>query len=324
MPVKRPEPIPLARYAAAPDLVPVIAAWMERLKTERRASAHTLAAYGRDFAAFLDFLRDYKGGQPSIATLATLQPRDFRAFLAARAAEDLAKTSQARALSVLRGFFRFLDRRGHAKNDALSVLRGPRLPKAVPKPLSIGDADAAVEAADTVQSNDAPPWIAARDAAIITLLYGCGLRLSEALDLTRRQAPKTGLAALTVTGKGNKQRIVPLLPAVGEAVEAYLASCPYRLEPDGPLFVGQRGGQLNPRQVQRLMEQLRLRLSLPDTATPHALRHSFATHLLGGGGDLRAIQELLGHASLSTTQRYTEVDAAKLMEIYAKAHPRAG
>jgi integrase/recombinase XerC len=324
MPVKRPEPIPLARYAAAPDLVPVIAAWMERLKTERRASAHTLAAYGRDFAAFLDFLRDYKGGQPSIATLATLQPRDFRAFLAARAAADLAKTSQARALSVLRGFFRFLDRRGHAKNDALSVLRGPRLPKAVPKPLSIGDADAAVEAADTVQSNDAPPWIAARDAAIITLLYGCGLRLSEALDLTRRQAPKPGLAALTVTGKGNKQRIVPLLPAVGEAVEAYLASCPYRLEPDGPLFVGQRGGQLNPRQVQRLMEQLRLRLSLPDTATPHALRHSFATHLLGGGGDLRAIQELLGHASLSTTQRYTEVDAAKLMEIYAKAHPRAG
>ena len=324
MPVKRPEPIPLARYAAAPDLVPVIAAWMEQLKTERRASAHTLAAYGRDFAAFLDFLRDHQGGLASIATLATLQPRDFRAFLAARAAEDLAKTSQARALSVLRGFFRFLDRRGHAKNDALSVLRGPRLPKSVPKPLSIGDADAAIDAADTVQSTDAPPWIAARDAAIITLLYGCGLRLSEALDLTRRQAPKPGLAALTVTGKGNKQRIVPLLPAVVEAVESYLASCPYRLEPDGPLFVGQRGGQLNPRQVQRLMEQLRLRLNLPDTATPHALRHSFATHLLGGGGDLRAIQELLGHASLSTTQRYTEVDAAKLMAVYAKAHPRAG
>lgn len=324
MPVKRPEPIPLARYAAAPDLLPVIAAWMEQLKTERRASAHTLAAYGRDFAAFLDFLRDHQGGLASIATLANLQPRDFRAFLAARAAEELAKTSQARALSVLRGFFRFLDRRGHAKNDALSVLRGPRLPKSVPKPLSIGDADAAIDAADTVQSTDAPPWIAARDAAIITLLYGCGLRLSEALDLTRRQAPKPGLAALTVTGKGNKQRIVPLLQAVIEAVESYLASCPYRLEPDGPLFVGQRGGQLNPRQVQRLMEQLRLRLNLPDTATPHALRHSFATHLLGGGGDLRAIQELLGHASLSTTQRYTEVDAAKLMAVYAKAHPRAG
>jgi integrase/recombinase XerC len=322
--VKRPEPIPLARYAAAPDLVPVIAAWIEQLKTEKRASAYTLSAYGRDFAAFLDFLRDHQGGLPSIANLAGLQPRDFRAFLAHRAAQDLAKTTQARALSVLRGFFRFLDRRGYAKNDALSVLRGPRLPRAVPKPLSVGDADASLEAADTVQSNSAEPWIAARDTAVLTLLYGCGLRLGEALDLTRRQAPLPGLAALTVTGKGDKQRLVPLLPVVGEAVAAYLAACPYHLAPDGPLFVGQRGGQLNPRQVQRLMEQLRLRLGLAETATPHALRHSFATHLLAGGGDLRAIQELLGHASLSTTQRYTEIDATRLMEIYAKSHPRAG
>jgi integrase/recombinase XerC len=321
MTVKRPDPIPLARYAAAADLVPVIAAWIEQLKTEKRASAHTLAAYGRDFAAFLDFLRDHLGGLPSIANLAGLQPRDFRAFLAARANQDLAKTSQARALSVLRGFFRFLDRRGYAKNDALSVLRGPRLPRAVPKPLSIGDAAATLDAADFGQGE---AWIAARDAAILTLLYGCGLRLGEALDLTRRQAPLPGLAALTITGKGDKQRLVPLLPVVGETVEAYLAACPYRLDPDGPLFVGQRGGQLNPRLVQRLMQQLRLSLGLPDTATPHALRHSFATHLLGGGGDLRAIQELLGHASLSTTQRYTEIDAAGLMAIYAKAHPRAG
>ena len=324
MPVKRPEPIPLARYAAAAELVPVIAAWIEQLKTEKRASPHTLAAYGRDFAAFLDFLRDHQGGLPTIAMLAGLQPRDFRAFLAARAAEDLAKTSLARALSVLRGFFRFLDRRGIAKNDALSVLRGPRLPRAVPKPLSVADAEITLDAADTVQSSTAPPWIAARDAAILTLLYGCGLRLGEALDLTRRQAPLPGRPTLTVTGKGNKQRLVPLLPAVGEAVEAYLAACPYKLALDGPLFVGQRGGQLNPRLVQKLMEQLRLGLGLPDTATPHALRHSFATHLLGGGGDLRAIQELLGHASLSTTQRYTEIDAAKLMAVYTKAHPRAG
>ena len=323
MTVKRPDPIPLARYAASPDLVPVIADWIEQLKTEKRASAYTLAAYGRDLAAFLDFLRDHCGGLPSIALLAQLQPRDFRAFLAARAADELARTSQARALSVLRGFFRFLDRRGHAKNDALSVLRGPRLPRAVPKPLSVGDADAALDAADTVQSSSAPPWIAARDAAILTLLYGCGLRLGEALDLSRREAPLPGRATMTITGKGNKQRLVPLLPAVGEAVEAYLAACPYRLDPDGPLFVGQRGGQLNPRLVQKLMEQLRLGLGLPDTATPHALRHSFATHLLGAGGDLRSIQELLGHASLSTTQRYTEVDAARLMAIYAKAHPRA-
>jgi len=322
--VKRPDPVPLARYAAAPDLVPAIAAWIEQLKTERRASPHTLAAYGRDFAAFLDFLRDHHGGLPSLATLATLQPRDFRAFLAARAAQDLAKTSQARALSVLRGFFRFLDRRGLAKNDALSVLRGPRLPRAVPKPLSVDDAEAALDATDLVQSHDAPPWIAARDAAILTLLYGCGLRLSEALDLTRGQAPLPGQQMLTVTGKGDKQRVVPLLPTVGESVEAYLASCPYRLDPEGPLFLGQRGGQLNPRLVQKLMERLRASLGLPDTATPHALRHSFATHLLGGGGDLRSIQELLGHASLSTTQRYTEIDAAKLMAVYAKAHPRAG
>ncbi|MGB8843435.1 MAG: tyrosine recombinase XerC, partial [Aliidongia sp.] len=223
--------------------------------------------------------------------------------------------------SVLRGFFRFLDRRGYAKNDALSVLRGPRLPRAVPKPLSIEDAAAALDAADLGQGE---AWISARDGAILTLLYGSGLRLGEALDLTRREAPLPGLATLTITGKGNKQRLVPLLPVVGEAVAAYLALCPYRLAPDGPLFVGQRGGQLNPRMVQRLMEQLRVSLGLPETATPHALRHSFATHLLGGGGDLRAIQELLGHASLSTTQRYTEIDAAGLMAVYAKAHPRAG
>jgi|HubBroStandDraft_1064217.scaffolds.fasta_scaffold00825_9 integrase/recombinase XerC len=324
MTVKRPDPVPLARYAAAPDLVPVIAGWIEQLKTEKRASAHTLAGYGRDFAAFLDFLRDHQGGLPSIASLASLQPRDFRAFLAARAARDLAKTSQARALSVLRGFFRFLDRRGYAKNDALSVLRGPRLPRSVPKPLSISDADAALDAAEIGQDSAAPLWIAARDAAILTLLYGCGLRLSEALDLTRRQAPLPGVASLTITGKGAKQRLVPLLPAVGEAIEAYLAACPYALAPEGPLFVGQRGGQLGPRQVQRLMEQVRLSLGLADTATPHALRHSFATHLLSGGGDLRAIQELLGHASLSTTQRYTEIDQTRLLDIYAKSHPRAG
>jgi integrase/recombinase XerC len=322
--VKRPEPVPLARYAAAADLIAAIAAWGEQLQNERRASPHTIAAYGRDLAAFLDFLCGHVGGLPTIATLATLQPRDFRAFLASRAGDDIAKTSQARGLSVLRGFFRFLDRRGYAKNDALTVLRGPRLPHSVPKPLSVLDAEALLDAADTVQTNDAPPWIAARDEAILTLLYGCGLRLSEALGLTRRQAPKAGMTNLLVTGKGNKQRIVPLLPAVIQAIEIYLAACPHPFQPDDPLFVGLRGGPLNPRLVQRLMESLRLRLGLADTATPHALRHSFATHLLAGGGDLRAIQELLGHASLSTTQRYTAIDSVRLMEIYSKAHPRAG
>ena len=321
---RRPDPLPLARFAATPDLVAAIDGWQQQLKSERRASAHTLAAYGRDLAGFLDFTRDHHGELPSLELLGRLKPADFRAYLAKRAADDLAKTSQARALSVLRGFFRFLERRGLAANPALAVLRGPRLPRAVPKPLSESEAKAAVELADTVQAVEAPPWIAARDTALVTLLYGCGLRLSEALDLTRRQAPRPGMTSLRVTGKGDKTRIVPLLPVVGEAVESYLAHCPHPIGPDDDLFVGQRGGPLNPRLVQRLMERLRYRLGLADTATPHALRHSFATHLLAGGADLRAIQELLGHASLSTTQRYTAIDAAKLMEVYDRAHPRAG
>jgi len=321
---RRPEPVPLARFAATADLQAAIEGWQQQLKSERRASAHTLAAYGRDLAFFLDFTRDHHGEQPSLALLQGLKPADFRAFLARRASEDLAKSSQARALSVLRGFFRFLERRGLATNPALSVLRGPRLGRSVPKPLSEADAKATVAEAETVQAVDAPPWIAARDTAILTLLYGCGLRLSEALDLTRRQAPKPGMTSLRVTGKGDKTRIIPLLPVVIDAIQTYLAHCPHAIGPDDDLFVGVRGGPLNPRLVQRLMEQLRIRLGLPDTATPHALRHSFATHLLAGGADLRAIQELLGHASLSTTQRYTAIDAAKLMEVYDRAHPRAG
>ena len=324
MPARRPDPIPLARFAATADLAAAIDGWQQQLKSERRASAHTLAAYGRDLAFFLDFTRDHHGEQPSLDLLRQLKPADFRAFLANRAAQDLAKASQARALSVLRGFFRFLERRGLATNPALSVLRGPRLSRAVPKPLSESDARATIDASDTVQTVDSPPWIAARDTALVTLLYGCGLRLSEALDLTRRQAPAPGMTSLRVTGKGGKTRIVPLLPVVTQAVTEYLAHCPHGIGPDDDLFVGVRGGPLNPRLVQRLMEQLRLRLGLPDTATPHALRHSFATHLLAGGADLRAIQELLGHASLSTTQRYTAIDAAKLMEVYDRAHPRAG
>ena len=324
MPVRRPEPLPPARFAATADLAGAIEGWQQQLKSERRASPHTLAAYGRDLAFFLDFIRDHHGEAPSLALLGALKPADFRAFLAARAAQDMAKTSQARALSVLRGFFRFLDRRGLATNPALTVLRGPRLGRSVPKPLTESDAKATIDAADTVQSIGAAPWVGARDCAIVTLLYGCGLRLSEALDLTRRQAPTAGMTSLRVTGKGGKTRIVPLLPVVTAAIDEYLAHCPHPIGADDALFVGTRGGPLNPRLVQRLMEQLRIRLGLPDCATPHALRHSFATHLLAGGADLRAIQELLGHASLSTTQRYTAVDTATLMEVYERAHPRAG
>jgi len=320
-----PAPLPAARFAAAPDLAAAVAAWMEHLKAERRASAHTIAAYGRDLAAFLDFLREHLGGLPDVAALASLTPRDLRAFLARRAAEKAAKTSQARGLSVIRSFFRFLDRRGIAANPALAIVKGPRLPRSVPKPLSVPDAAATIDTAAINAADIAArePWIAARDAAVLTLLYGCGLRLSEVLGLTRRTAPLPGTAMIAITGKGRKQRVVPLLPAVTEAVAAYLAACPYVLPPDGPLFVGARGGPLHPRLVQGLMQLLRASLGLPETATPHALRHSFATHLLAAGADLRAIQELLGHASLSTTQRYTAVDAARLMATYEAAHPRA-
>jgi integrase/recombinase XerC len=313
-----PASIPLARYSATPDLVDAIAQWTSWLADERRASAHTIAAYGSDLAAFLDFLAEHRGAVPSLAELGALTAADFRAYLARRAAQDLMRSSTARALSMLRGFFRFLDRRQLARNPALAAVKTPKLPKSVPRALSAEDAAAALEARQEARA----PWLGKRDAAILTLLYGCGLRLGEALDLTRRDAPLAP-GTLTVTGKGNKTRRVPVLPAVAEAVQAYLALCPYDLAPGEALFVGLRGGPLNPRLVQRRMQELRAELGLPETASPHALRHSFATHLLAGGGDLRAIQELLGHASLSTTQRYTAVDAARLVAVYDKAHPRA-
>jgi integrase/recombinase XerC len=315
-----PDPVPLARFAAADDLKDALQRWQSWLAEERRCSAHTLAGYGRDLAAFLDFLRDHRGAEPSLAELEALGPGDFRAYLARRAADDLRRSSTARALSALRGFFRFLDRRGLVRNAALVAVKTPKLPKSVPKPLSVTEAQSAVE--DEAEEERQAPWIGKRDVAILHLLYGCGLRLSEALGLARRDAPLTA-GTLTVTGKGNKARQVPVLPAVAEAVGAYLAACPYRLALGDALFLGARGGPLNPRLVQKRMQALRATLGLPETATPHALRHSFATHLLAGGGDLRAIQELLGHASLTTTQRYTAVDAARLIAVYDKAHPRA-
>jgi integrase/recombinase XerC len=316
--VARPHPLIPARFSATEDLAEAVASWLQWLTGERRASPHTVAAYGRDLALFLDFLTEHLGGPPSLAALAGLSPADFRAFLARRAAIPLARTSLARELSVLREFFRFLQRRGLVANGALTALRAPRLPPAVPKPLSIEDALGAVATVDAL-SQDA--WQGKRDVAVLTLLYGCGLRISEALGLTRGEAPLG--ETLVVRGKGGKERLVPVLPAVRMAVADYLAACPWPLPHDGPLFVGARGGPLNPRQVQRRVAALRFRLGLPATATPHALRHSFATHLLGAGGDLRAIQELLGHESLSTTQRYTAVDTERLFAVYDAAHPRA-
>jgi integrase/recombinase XerC len=314
-----PHPLPAARFSAAPDLVDAIQRWHSRLANERRASPHTLAAYGRDLAQFLDFLQEHRGTVPTLGELAALRPSDFRAYLAHRASGDLARSSRARALSVLRGFFRFLDRAGLVHNTALAAVRTAKLPKSVPKALSAEDALAVVDGAG---NDDAAPWLRARDVAIASLLYGCGLRLGEALGLTRRQAP-VAPGTMTVRGKGGKERQLPVLPEVAQAVTAYIELSPHALAPDAPLFRGVRGGPLHPRLVQRRMAGLRAALLLPESATPHALRHSFATHLLAGGGDLRAIQELLGHASLSTTQRYTAVEAERLLKVHAEAHPRA-
>ncbi len=314
-----PEPVKLARFSAAADLRAAIGLWMAWLGGERRASAHTIAAYGRDLAFFLDFLTEHLGEIPGLVTLGRLRPADFRAYLADRAAR-VERASIARGLSVVRGFVRFLERRGLASCPALAVLRAPKLPHGVPKALTVADAAEMIDA-PAASGPIKSVWQAKRDVAVLTLLYGCGLRISEALGLKRSEAPRG--EPLTITGKGQKQRMVPVLPAVREAIADYLAACPHALAADGPLFVGARGGPLSPRLVQRRMEVLRGALGLPETATPHALRHSFATHLLGAGGDLRAIQELLGHASLSTTQRYTSVETERLLAVYDAAHPRA-
>ena len=315
----RPEPVPLVRFAASQELVDAIARWESWLAGERRASPHTVAAYGRDLAGFLEFLTTHRGGVPGLPTLAALEPGDFRAYLARLARDEAARSTAARKLSVLRGFFRFLDRRKIVANGALAAVRTPKLGRSIPKALTESETRMTL---NRVALLDMRPWMARRDLAILMLLYGCGLRIAEALSLTRGTAPEAA-GMLRIVGKGGKARLVPVLPAVAEAVRDYLAICPIDLKPDDPLFVGARGHILNPRQLQGTMAKLRRALGLPEHATPHALRHSFATHLLAGGGDLRAIQELLGHASLSTTQRYTAMDPARLLAVYDKAHPRA-
>jgi integrase/recombinase XerC len=310
--------LPATPPIAHSDAAEAFAVWRLWLANERRASRHTLASYSRDVLAFFAFLAGHLGGPAALADLATLRPADFRAWLAARRAEGLTATSNARALSSLRGFFRWLQRRHLAHNAHIAGLRTPKLPRSLPKPLTVPDAAAVVEAIGLVHDE---PWIAARDVAVLTLLYGAGLRIDEALTLNRDVLPLGD--SLVVTGKGRKQRVVPLLPAVRDAVADYVARCPYQPGTDGPLFLGARGKRLNAAIVQGQMRKARIALGLPESATPHALRHSFATHLLGAGGDLRAIQELLGHASLSTTQRYTDVDAEQLIAVYNAAHPRA-
>ncbi|MBI5122049.1 MAG: tyrosine recombinase XerC [Rhodospirillales bacterium] len=304
--------------SAAPDVAAAAQDWLAWLGNERRASKHTLDAYGRDLAIFLSFLTRHLGAPASLEALGGLKPFDLRAFLAKRGAEKISRTSLARELSALRGFFRHLDREGLVHNPAIAAIRSPKLPRSVPKALNQDDALAALEATNDL---DQPAWMKARDQALFALLYGAGLRLAEALSVKHADLPLGD--AMAITGKGGKTRIVPILPLVAQAVADYAATCPYRGEGDSLLFVGARGGPLNPGVVQRQMRRVRTLLGLPETATPHALRHSFATHLLGSGGDLRTIQELLGHASLSTTQRYTAVDEASLMRTYNAAHPRA-
>jgi integrase/recombinase XerC len=311
----------MSETAIHPDIAAEIARWLKFLGGERRLAAKTLDAYGRDVAQFLGFLADHKGGAPTLKQLAKLTPADVRAFMAARRASGAGSRSLMRGLAGARSFARYLERDGKGKVAALAAVRTPKLARTLPKPLP---ASAAKRLTDTeLRAGEArEPWILARDAAVLALLYGAGLRISEALGLKRKDldgAPD----ALTVTGKGNKTRMVPLLPQVTKLIDAYLALCPFDPEPEAPLFAGARGGPLSARVVQLTMARLRGALGLPDSATPHALRHSFATHLLARGGDLRAIQELLGHASLSTTQIYTAVDAERLLDVYASAHPRA-
>ena len=298
-----------------------LASFLDWLGAERRASPATVTAYRHDIGTFLGFLTRHLGAAPDRAALGTLTAADFRAWLADRAAEGVSNATRARGLAALRSFYRFLARHGGPDCPAIRLLATPRSRPPAPRALSRIDAETLAAEAGTLA---AEPWIAARDAALVLLLYGCGLRAAEALGLARRDAPLPGgPPSLRVRGKGAKERDVPVLPVVREAVAEYIRLCPYSLAADAPLFRGVRGGPLNDRLLRLTLQRARLALGLPEHASPHALRHSFATHLLQAGADLRAIQELLGHASLSTTQRYTAVDEAQVMAVWQRAHPRA-
>jgi integrase/recombinase XerC len=297
-----------------------LTAWLEHLAHERRLAPNTLEAYGRIGRLYLAFLERHRGGPQRLADLGTVTAAEVRAHLAERRSGDhpLAARSISQTLSAIRAFHGFLDRRCGTPAPQLALVRGPRIKTSLPRPVSEDQARGLLQETDA--DPDAEAWEAARDRAVLTLLYGCGLRISEGLSLNRADAPLA--ESLRITGKGGKTRLAPVLPAVREAVDGYLALQPFPLAPADALFRARRGGPLTPRHVQAMVQRLRGRLGLPATATPHALRHSFATHLLGAGADLRSIQELLGHASLSTTQKYTAVDAQRLLDAYSGAHPR--
>ncbi len=301
-----------------------LTAWLDHLANEKRASPRTVRAYGDNVLAYLNFMERHRGEALSVADMGGITAADLRAYLAFRRApggdsEGLSPRSLSQSLSSIRAFHRYLDHRLDTPNAAIGLVRGPRIKVGAPRPVSEDQAHGLI--AELSLDPDREDWEVARDEAVLTLLWGCGLRISEGLSLTRRDAPLA--ESLRITGKGGKTRIVPVLDIVRERIDAYLAALPFALDPDAPLFRAKRGGPLSPRHVQATMQALRSRLGLSDRATPHALRHSFATHLLGAGADLRSIQDLLGHASLSTTQRYTQVDAAGLLAAYGKAHPRA-
>ncbi|MBL4614761.1 MAG: tyrosine recombinase XerC [Magnetovibrio sp.] len=309
---------PLAGVPGEPALQNALADWLDWLRHEKRSSPHTLSNYARDVASFLRFLTDHLGYSPGLRELENLVAADFRSWLARMGADGKGRTTIARHMSTLRTLYKFMQRQGVIKNAAIHAVRTPKTPKSLPKALTVEDALELVQLADVLADE---PWVGKRDKALLMLLYGCGLRIAEALSIDVKDVPVGDV--MVITGKGNKQRVVPVLPQVAKAVQDYMLASPYPMRPDSPLFLGVRGKRLQAGIAQAMMREMRAYLGLPDTATPHALRHSFATHLLAGGGDLRTIQELLGHASLSTTQRYTDVDAARLQAVYAHAHPRA-
>ncbi len=302
----------------SPGLSDALERWLAELAAIAGRSPKTVEAYRTDLLGFLAFLQTYEGTELGRGHLAGLTVRTMRAWMSHERERGLGARSLARALSAVKNFIAWVAERDGFDPSAVLMTRSPKFTAKLPRPLS---EDAAKDVLETVDTQAKEAWVAKRDQAVITLLYGCGLRISEALGLTGRDMPLG--ASLRILGKGDKERLVPVIPAARQAVDTYLAACPFELANEDVVFRGVRGGPLNPRQIQKVMEGVRLQLGLPATATPHAMRHSFATHLLNAGGDLRAIQELLGHASLSTTQAYTAVDAARLMEVYESAHPRA-
>ena len=301
----------------APALTHALASWLDHCRALGGAAENTVKAYQSDVLGFLAFMTQHHGEAQGLGPLSKITVSDMRAWMASERTRGVGARSLARQLSAVKTFYRWLSEREGFEPTAVLSTRSPKFTKKLPRPLA---EDAATAMIDTVEMQATDPWVAARDSAVVTLLYGCGLRISEALSLTGADVPLPQV--MRITGKGGKERIVPVIDAAREAVASYLRLCPHPLEPNAPLFRGARGGPLNPRAIQKVMERSRMQLGLPATATPHAMRHSFATHLLTAGGDLRAIQELLGHASLSTTQAYTAVDTAHLMDVYNKAHPR--